>query len=303
MTKSCDVVHTGPVLSEHGEYSIITCETCGFAHCLPIPPPEELSAVYAEEYYSSVKPDYIRRVETDRAWHDLVSIQRLDRLEALTTGRRLLEVGSSSGFFLDVARKRGWDVQGFEPSRQAWQYSTEILALPVYNEFFSEETARSIGSFDAIYLALVLEHVPDPLSLMRVVKSCLNPGGAVCVAVPNDFSVIQRNYHEKLGGRCYWLAPPHHINYFSHESLKKMLTACGFIHSSYVDSSFPLDFALLMGLDYTDDAALGRKCHSFRMSFEKCLDDCGFSEFRTELYALFAKHGIGREVIIYATRP
>jgi len=37
------------------------------------------------------------------------------------------------------------------------------------------------------------------------------------------------------------------------------------------------------------------------MSFEQCLDDCGFSEFRAELYALCAKYGIGREAIIYAT--
>ena len=301
MKKSRDAAHAGQVLAEYGEYVIIACEACGFAHCMPIPDSEKLAGEYAEEYYSSVKPDYISKVEADRVWHDLVSAQRLEKLEALTTGKRLLEIGSGPGFLLNVARKRGWDVLGFEPSGQAWRYSSEVLDLPVRNEFFSEETARNIGKFDVIYLALVLEHVPDPLNLMRVVKSCLQPGGAICVSVPNDFSIIQRNYENFLeGGRRYWLAPPHHINYFSHESLKQTLTACGFT-SVYMDSSFPLDFARLMGFDYTKDAALGSKCHALRMNFEKCLDEYGFSEFLAELYALCAKHGIGREAIIYAT--
>jgi len=241
MIKSCDVAHHGLMLAECGEYSIIACDTCGFAHCIPIPCHEELANVYANEYYSSVKPDYISKVETDRAWYDLVSNQRLEKLETLTTGRRLLEIGSGPGLFLDAARKRGWNVLGFEPSNQAWQYSSQVLGLPVYNKFFSERTINCIGKFDAFYSSLVLEHIPDPLSLMRVVKSCMNPGGAICVAVPNDFSPVQKYLQEMEGYSCWWVTSPHHINYFTHATLSHLLREAGFSIKD-ISSSFPIDF-------------------------------------------------------------
>jgi len=300
MTKDRDPAHIGPVLAEHGEYRIVDCEVCGFAHCLPIPGPEELAGVYGEEYYSKVKPDYISKVETDRVWHDLVSNQRLERLETLTTGRRLLEIGSGPGFFLDAARKRGWDVLGFEPSRQAWQYSSELLALPVRNEFFSEETSRHVGSFDAIYLALVLEHVADPLGLMRVVKACLNPGGAICVAVPNDFSPVQRYLYNMEGYSQWWVSPPHHINYFTHATLSHMLRKSGF-QVQNVSSSFPIDLFLLMGFDYTKDDALGRRMHNFRICFEHALEKAGLGNMRSSLYATLAEYGVGREAVVFAS--
>ena len=300
MTKGCDAEHNGPLLATHGGYTIISCEVCGFAHCLPIPYPVELVSIYAEEYYCSVKPDYISKLEEDRAWHDLVSVQRLEKLEALTPGRRLLEIGSGSGFFLDAARKRGWEVLGFEPSRQAWQYSSEILALPVHNEFFSEASAKDIGKFDAVYMALVLEHIPDPLSLMRVVKSYLKPEGAICVVVPNDFSPVQRYLYEKEGYSQWWVSPPHHINYFTHTTLSHILRISGF-HVQNISSAFPIDFFLLMGFDYTKDDKLGRQMHNFRVSFEHALEKAGLGEMRSALYSTLAEYGVGREAVVFAS--
>jgi len=300
MTKDCNTVHTGPVLAMQGEYSIIACEACGFAHCMPIPCSQELAYIYSEEYYSSVKPDYISKVETDRAWHDLVSNKRLEKLETMVAGRRLLEVGSGPGFFLDVAMRRGWDVMGFEPSHQAWQYSSEMLSMPVRNEFFSEETAGGMAKFDAIYLALVLEHIPDPSSLMRLVKVCLNPGGAICVAVPNDFSPIQRYLWAKEGYSQWWVAPPHHINYFTHATLSHMLRKAGF-QVENVSSSFPIDLFLLMGFDYTKDDTLGRQMHNLRIRFEQSIELAGLGEMLSSLYTTFAEHGVGREAVVFAS--
>jgi SAM-dependent methyltransferase len=290
--------HYGPELARKGEYTIIDCTVCGFAHCLPVPEREKLSVIYKEDYYGSVKPDYIALNEEDRSWHESTSNARLNMLETLTKGRRLLEIGSGPGLFLQCARKRGWDVLGFEPSRQAWQYSTETLGISVRNECFSP-IATDGEKFDVAYLALVLEHIPDPRRLIEDVKICLNPGGIICIAVPNDFSPIQRFLKEKRGYSEWWVGPPHHINYFNISSIKHLVETCG-ARIKKITSSFPIDICLLMGFDYTNNPELGRMCHSLRMRFESEMKIAGFEDLQYELYDIFSKYGIGREIVIYA---
>lgn len=141
--------HHGKLIAEKNGFSIINCELCGFAHCFPIPEQESLQNVYAEEYYSSIKHDYIESVQRDAQWHTLTFTNHIKIMESFTAGRSILEIGSGPGFFLKSAATRGWKVQGFEPSRQAWQYSRQILKMPVKNAFFTEENAQGLGTFDA----------------------------------------------------------------------------------------------------------------------------------------------------------
>ena len=294
-----ETVHDGPVLLEKSGYSVIDCAACGFIHCLPLPALDVLRREYETEYYASVNPEYISRVEQDRGWHETTHEGRLDVLESLTDGRRLLEIGSGPGLFLECARRRGWDVLGLEPSRQAFAHASQVLHLPVRNEFFTVESAASLGMFDAVYLGLVLEHVPDPAGLLAQVKNVLEPGGVLCVAVPNDFSPLQRYLVEERAFPAWWAVPPHHINYFTHASLASLLTRLGY---GVVErtATFPMELFLLMGLDYTEDEVLGRRCHALRMRFEKELRDAGLDALRRDLYALLTRHGVGREAVVYA---
>ena len=291
--------HTGKKIAECGEYTIIECESCGFAHCLPIPEHSELESAYKDDYYSTVKPDYIEKAEKDRAWHELTCNSRLSVIETLTSGRKMLEIGSGPGIFLDCARSRGWEVMGFEPSKQAWLYSTEILGLNVRNDFFGPEAINNLFKFDAIHLGLVLEHIPNPLELISVVKACLNPGGVVCVAVPNDFNKIQDILHTERGFSKWWVAPPHHINYFNHTSLAQFLQQNG-LEVMKQETTFPLDLFLLLGFNYTQDDNLGRQCHSLRMQFEQELEKAGLCNLRNDLYDVFMKYGLGRLAVVYA---
>src|SRR4029078_844290 len=70
--------------------------------------------------------------------------------------------------------------------------------------------------FDGIVLLNVLEHVPDPATLLRDVTSALAPGGIIVERVPKDFSALQQAAHRWLGGRRWWIAIPDHVNYFDH---------------------------------------------------------------------------------------
>ncbi|MDR2891649.1 MAG: class I SAM-dependent methyltransferase [Deltaproteobacteria bacterium] len=291
--------HTGKTIAEYGEYTVIQCESCGFAHCLPIPEYTDLKSIYQKDYYTKIKPDYIERAEKDRAWHEMIHNHRLKVIEGLTPGRNLLEVGSGPGLFLNCARQRGWQTLGFEPSKEAWLYSREILHLNVKNEFFGADDSDALPKFDAICLSLVLEHIRDPQEMMNHVKAHLMPGGVVCIVVPNDFNDLQTILCAEKERHKWWVAPPHHINYFTHASLAGFLQRSG-LKVVKQETTFPLELFLLLGFDYTADDLLGRKCHDLRMQFEQKLEQLGLGTLQCDLYDVFLKHGLGRHAVAYA---
>ena len=107
---------------------------------------------------------------------------------------------------------------------------------------------------------------------------------------------------ERLGKRRYWIAAPHHINYFSFDSLTRLLQRLGFAVVER-DTTFPMEFFVLMGDDYIGNDAVGRGCHKKRMTFETNLMESGLASFKRDLYRFLASKGVGREVVLYAQKP
>lgn len=294
--------HHGPVLERQGEYQVIACQACGFAHIVPIPDAESLGRMYREKYYTEMIPDYIERHTRDQPWWDHVHASRLKTMESLLPvgARRILDIGAGPGGFLRAARDRGWEGLGFEPSEQACRHCVGTLGLNVRQEFFTGHTDLGAGSFDAVHMSDVLEHISDPLAMLRAVRRVLRPGGACCVAVPNDFNPIQTALRRDRGFSPWWVSTPDHINYFTFDSLQRLLERGGF-EVRQREASFPLDMFLLLGIDYTDDDALGRQCHGWRMRLERALYEMGLGEALTDVYRALAKHDLGRHAVLYAT--
>ncbi|MGR3178631.1 MAG: methyltransferase domain-containing protein, partial [Candidatus Anammoxibacter sp.] len=286
-----------------GNYEVIMCDECGFIHINPIPTVEELEKVYKEEYYTTEKPQFIEKHLEDIDWWNVVYDDRYDFFEQnLPKDRRkILDIGCGPGFFLKRGKDRGWDCLGVEPSKVAAEYAS-MLGVKVLNIFLEDtDFEKKKERFDVIYLSEVLEHIPDPTALCRAVYSLLDNGGIVCAVVPNDYSPIQKVLRKKLNFKPYWLAPPYHINYFSAESFEGLLSNVGFRVIERV-AMFPIDFFLLMGDDYVGNDDLGRICHTKRKRLDIMLNEPELNEFKHEMYALMARHNIGREMIIYGKR-
>jgi len=294
--------HNGPVVTSANGFDVIDCKRCAFKHIVAIPTEEELEKTYSHDYYTQEKPLYIERYREDRDWWNVVYTRRYEVLERHlpASRRRLLDIGSGPGFFLLNGKKRGWTVKGIEPSLQAAEHSRG-LGLDIENAFFSQQTAARLGSFDAINMSEVLEHIPSPAALLDLVHRQLNAGGLVCIAVPNDFNPFQIVLRDHLGFKPWWVAPPHHVNYFDFASLSKLVEKHGFdvVHE---EATFPIDMFLLMGDNYVGNDALGRACHSKRMKFEKALADSGFGNVLGGLYSALARQGLGREVVLFARK-
>lgn len=295
--------HHGDVLDSVGGFDVIDCESCGFKHIVPIPTPEQLDEVYRKEYYSSEKPLYFERAREDADWWDSVYADRYDTLEESLPPerRRLLDVGSGPGSFLLHGKRRGWQTLGVEPSCQAAEYSAS-LGLDVVEGFLTGELAPELGTFDAINANQVFEHLPDPRGMVRLLYDMLAPGGVLCICVPNDYNPFQATLRDACDYAPWWVAPPHHINYFDGDSLGMLLSAAGF-DVVRREATFPIDLFLLMGESYVGDDELGRRCHARRKAFELNLVQGGRNDLKRKLYSSLAELGVGREVVLYADTP
>jgi SAM-dependent methyltransferase len=295
--------HEGDVLDSVGGFDVIACGSCDFKHIVPIPTPEELGVVYRHQYYSEEKPLYLERSREDAAWWDTVFADRYDTFEQLlpTGRRRLLDVGSGPGSFLMHGNRRGWRTLGVEPSRQAAAY-TRSLGLEVVEEFLTPDIAMRLGTFDAIHANEVFEHLPDPRGTVEILSDMLAPGGVLCVCVPNDYSPVQATLREACGYSPWWVAPPHHVNFFDGDSLEMLLTAAG-MRVVLREATFPIDLFLLMGENYVGDDELGRRCHGLRKTMELNLVAGGRNDLKRRLYRSLAELGIGREVVMYGVKP
>lgn len=282
----------------------------GFRRLDPVPSPAELDAFYAERYMELIeaggRAPEIRRLlaagperDAELAWITSTLYADVDAglLDAAGARGRLVDVGCGTGDFLDLARARGWEVQGVEPSGLASQRARD-RGLDVFHGTLERFLDADAGGFAALTLLNVLEHVPDPIGYVRHCRRLLAPRGAIAIVVPNDFSEIQAAAAAALGAETpWWIAAPDHINYFDFASLERLLAGEGFAIAGRT-CNFPMELFLLMGDDYVGDPALGPACHARRKRLEAGLP----VELRRALYRDFAAHGLGRNCVVFARR-
>jgi SAM-dependent methyltransferase len=290
--------HHGTRVAQSGAWRVVDCAVCGFRHVFPLPSPEELECAYREQYYREEKPNYLAEAAEDAAWSELMHAGRLE-LFAHHLGserRRLLDIGSGPGFFLKSAKAHGWKAMGIEPSEQAGAFARG-MGCEVVAGFFDAESAPTLGRFDVVHLNNVLEHVPDPVSLITLARDRLDPGGLICINVPNDFTPFQEAGRVAAQAGPWWIAPPHHLNYFDFASAARLLERLGFAIRERT-TSFPMEMFLMMGENYIGNPKIGRACHDRRKRFDLALD----GESRSAFYRALAEAGIGREVALIAEK-
>jgi len=127
---------------------------------------------------------------------------------------RVLDVGCGSGVLLARMQALGWQVQGVETDPGAVA-AARVRGVPVQAGTL-EQQAFPDGHFDAVHSAHVLEHVPDPLALLRECHRVLKPGGTLVILTPN----VASWGHRRFGAAWLNLDPPRHLVLFSMATLR-----------------------------------------------------------------------------------
>jgi 2-polyprenyl-3-methyl-5-hydroxy-6-metoxy-1,4-benzoquinol methylase len=218
---------------------------------LPLPTTAELRKTYGDRSYftgelaslhDDLTKDYSPRSPIVRLYR-----RHLDALaKAAPPPGRLLEIGGARGVFLDMARKRGYDVQGIEMNPYATRYANDEFGIPtVQGEF---ESWRPDAPFDAVAAFDVIEHVPRPDLFLERMRDALAPGGVAVIGTPNASSLLGMAAEATAwssGGRSAYPAwrfygRGEHLTAFDRRSLSAALTKAGLRPVSWYGYAIPV---------------------------------------------------------------
>ncbi len=129
---------------------------------------------------------------------------------------RLLDVGCGSGAFARMMSTRGFDAVGVEPfslGRPVKEAHLELIRATF------DDVKADLGKFDVVTMWHVLEHIPDPKTLLQGVLDVLSPDGTMVISVPNFASWQSRVFK----GGWFHLDPPRHITHFDPTTFHALL--------------------------------------------------------------------------------
>lgn len=145
---------------------------------------------------------------------------------------KLLELGAGNGETLKQLIQWGWSAQGidFDPKAVA-ACKAENLEVQLGD---LESQNYPSNEFNAIFSSHVLEHVPNPIQLMKESLRILDQGGIFVGVTPNVRSALHSIFKINWRG----LEPPRHIHIFTKESLKNAAHQAGFNDVRVFTSNF-----------------------------------------------------------------
>lgn len=174
-------------------YTYERCVRCGLAYQKPRPIYDQEFTETAYELYAENSNPLWRAgkftEQGERVFREYSHILR--ELEALIKKKgRILDIGCNTGFFLKVAKDNGWSPVGVEISRTMVGAAKKDFQVEAYaGDWMQLDFSQP---FDVIYSSHVIEHVPNPADWMLRFKKYLNPGGVVCLSVPNMNSIDRK---------------------------------------------------------------------------------------------------------------
>ncbi|HYV91960.1 MAG TPA: class I SAM-dependent methyltransferase [Chitinophagales bacterium] len=199
-------------MKRYSAFHLVKCASCGFVFSQKIPTEQELIDLY--NHYG--RDDYLSPVTVKR-FHQI-----LDALEKFRQTNNLIDVGCGIGYFLEVAKERGWNVYGTEFTDDAVRICRDKGIMMHQGKLDPENYEPH--SFDVVISIEVIEHINNPLEETRNFKSILRTGGCIYLTTPN-FNALSRII---LKEKWNVLAYPEHLCYYSPKTIRRLFKTQNF---------------------------------------------------------------------------
>ena len=277
-----------------------------FFQIKPPPSQEDLDKFYNKTFYTKSNKNFnnsaLKEQLKEKNYFNYKWKKIFDTFKSFNKNlkrKKVLDIGCGYGQCILYLRNKGLDCYGLDPSNDAIEYckskklKTEISNLDKLDVFGNIK-------YDFIIMNNVLEHLRDPVKIIKKIKKILKKNGIIFIEVPNDFNAFQITGRKanKIK-KQWWVAPPAHLNYFSHDTLDNFLTRNNFTVKKR-ESSFPFEIFLLFGDNYVSDRSLGKECHKKRVNFEQNFLKNKNEKIFDKFYEKLAEINLGRTAIIYA---
>jgi SAM-dependent methyltransferase/GT2 family glycosyltransferase len=202
--------------------AILRCTGCGSGTSWPPPTVDPSSDRIWREQYSG------QRSRRRHVWIAEAHV-RLDWLETILPASveqtRILEIGSGTGEFVEVALARGLRVEGVEPSVAAVvesrRHGVELFCGTLDAWVQSASSGKPI---DFVVMWHVLEHLPRPLDTLVEIRQLMGAGARLVLEVPNFGS----SESARLGLDWHHAQPAEHFHHFTADGLERLIRRSGF---------------------------------------------------------------------------
>jgi len=202
--------------SQYGKtWDLSSCADCGHIFANPCPTPEFLASLYGR-----VEDPLYEDEATGRSRNFLAVLRRLEKLRP--EKGPLFDVGAATGILLALARRRGWEPAGVEPSSWAVKTAAGKYGLALI-EGALETAVLPKDTYAAVTMVDFIEHTPLPYDALVKARSILRPSGVLVLVTPDIHSRAAR-----LAGRRWWHLRPAHVAFFSRRSIDALLRRAGF---------------------------------------------------------------------------
>ncbi len=211
------------------------CRSCGFIFIDPRPTEGDLQLMYSDEYFLFDGAEFGAHSSTD---YETAAIRGsvkfpaiLGAIKSFKPTGKFFEIGCGMGYFLNYARENGYETSGIEYAALGTEACRKKFGLDVQQSSF-EAWEGAPDTYDVIFMGDVLEHLVDPLGMLKKAHSMLKPGGVVAAEVPSMFNAIVGRAAvlgmNLLGQERKMPMPPYHINEFTPGTLRRMLSTAGY---------------------------------------------------------------------------
>jgi SAM-dependent methyltransferase len=207
-------------------FRVVGCSACGAAYTAPRP--ASLDRYYPRQYraYGAVVTRVLRVLYG-------LHVSRWARLKP--EGGSVLEIGCGPGLMLAAFCRRGWQVSGIERNEASAETARQNLRTGAIVTSIQDLPADA--RFDLIVMFQVLEHIGEPVALLRECAKRLAPRGLLIANVPN-FSSWQSRL---AGSKWMHLDVPRHLVHYTPQSMAETLERAGLTLSSVSFTSLEHD--------------------------------------------------------------
>ena len=203
-----------PLLQAGRDAALVVAQTPGVEE-------EQMTPTEHEEQPVSYQYDFVIDLDSDSTHARVIRLVGEDR--------RVLELGPASGYMSEILRDRGCAVMGIELDAEMAAQAERFCERVIVGDLDTLDLEAELGEdrFDVIVAADVLEHLKDPLKVLRDLRAFLKPGGFFVVSMPNiaHASVRLALLEGRFDYQDLGLLDRTHLHFFTHKSIAQLFDA------------------------------------------------------------------------------
>jgi len=231
----------------------VRCRNCRMVYVSPRLKSSIVDTLYNEQYYAEFYK--IKLIPSLNYRRNVLAVSKYNQIARhFDQPGRVLDIGSGLGEVLSVFQENGWNCSGIEFNEFAADYSRREFGLNIINRNIYD--FNSSDKYDVIMLWGVLEHLSEPLKILKKVHQLLTDTGILLLEVPSADSVLVRYYERTQKAVDRIIEGDRHIMLFSVQAFTEMTEKAGFSPTEILSNG--LDISTLNRLELNNQLDLTR---------------------------------------------